>query len=87
MPKRTKTTYPRIKQLGIKITTRKGFAYITWDELNRGLEEANSISKARFDKLFGVQTCSVYGPYPWDVEAVLEKMLSGKVTGSQLIWD
>jgi len=25
--------------------------------------------------------------YPWDVEPVLERMMSGKLTGTQLYWD
>jgi hypothetical protein len=38
-------------------------------------------------ELFGVQTQILQGPYAWDVEAVLERMMSGKLTGTQLFMD
>lgn len=49
------------------------------------------VAHAKFNEYFGIQTCPVVpeGPavYPWDAEAVLERIASGKKTGSQLIWD
>jgi hypothetical protein len=40
-----------------------------------------------YSELYGIQTQYVDGPYPWDVEEVLERMMSGKLTGTQLLWD
>ena len=48
--------------------------------------EKNGIKK-RFAELFGIQTQVMDGPFAHDVEAVLERMASGKLKGTQLLWD
>lgn len=85
--------YPRITELGVTIHSedRNGRAYpayVTWQELDNAITEKwGAEGRDRFSKLFGCQTCVAEGPYPWDVEAVLERMTSGKLTGTQLLWD
>jgi hypothetical protein len=41
----------------------------------------------KYSELYGIQTQYVDGPYPWDVEAVLERMMSGRLVGTQLLMD
>jgi hypothetical protein len=78
--------YPRVESLGINVKFDRGVPFIPWQHLDERLKESG-VDKRRFDKLFGVQTCLERGPYPWDVEAVLERMFSGKLVGTQLFWD
>ena len=65
-------------------------AHVMAEELNEALDRAE-LSVTEFNELFGVQTCPLingqHGLYPWDVEAVLERMISGKLTGTQAFWD
>jgi hypothetical protein len=77
--------YPRINQLGVRIY-KTPVAHVRSKELHAKLKRAG-LDGDRFSDLFGVQTCYEKGPYPWDVEAVLERMMSGKLTGTQLLWD
>lgn len=87
MKKTTKDLYPRLTQLGIEINeSDAGPPGVNNDSLNAALIR-NNLSIETFSELFGCQTCSVNGAYPWDVEAVLERMMSGKLTGTQLLWD
>lgn len=81
-------TYPRLKQLGIKITKNKskGPPGVNWKDLNSGLKKAK-LDVEKYCKLFGAQTAGGNGCYPWDVEAVLERMMSGRLKGSQAVWD
>lgn len=82
--------YPRLKKLGVTFHDRG----ILCSELDEKLKEAG-MDTEQFNELFGVQTCPVieidgeecHGVYPWDAEAVLERMISGKRTGTQLFWD
>lgn len=87
-------TYPRIKQIGLKVHT-KPCTHVRSVELDAALSKAG-LKREQFSQLFGDgQTCPAiackggYIPamYPYDVEAVLERMLSGKLTGTQLFWD
>ena len=80
--------YPRIAELGIRITpaSDQDPPGISGEEVNGALIRAG-LSVETFGRLFGVQTCGPNGLYPWDVEAVLERMMSGKKTGTQLVWD
>ena len=79
-----KELYPKLKQLGIKHD--KDIVKI--DDLNKGVEKRwGKKGLERFDELFGIQTAPVGGLYPWDVEAVLVRMIDGRLTGSQLWWD
>jgi hypothetical protein len=81
------TEYPRIAALGLTIC--KDPPMIFRGELHSKLTPEQS---KQFSELFGVQTCPIdtdgnVGLYPWDAEAVLERMASGRLIGSQLIWD
>lgn len=83
-----KTAYPRIEQLGIPVEKYPGsqnFEYVPFKELERVLKKHGLAEK--FHTMFGIQTVCDLGPYPWDVEAVLERIFSGKLIGSQLDWD
>lgn len=83
-----KPFYPRIDQLGIKINT-------TYEGVPPGILESDltvalnkhGLNREKFGELFGVQTMASNGMYPWDVEAVLERMISGTLTGTQYYWD
>ncbi len=77
--------YPRIADIGLTIHTEPCH-HVKRTELKAALEKAG-IDLPRFYDLFGVQTCYIDGPYPWDVESVLERMKSGKRTGTQAVWD
>jgi hypothetical protein len=77
--------YPRIQELGIKIYYDKDLAYIKWVELRKVLRK-NKITSP-FHAFFGIQTCYLDGPYAHDVEAVFERIKSGKLLGSQQDWD
>ena len=43
--------------------------------------------KKQFGEFYGIQTQSGGGPYAWDVEAVLKRINTGKLTGTQLYRD
>ena len=77
--------YPRVAQFKLKIdASHPGPPGIQFREL----QEKLGGRYPEFAKLFGTgQTCGGNGAYLWDVEAVLERMESGKRTGSQLFWD
>ena len=81
--------YKRLQELGITVYSQPT-AHVKSDELKAALQRAG-LSESTFNTIFGAQTmllCEGKGcPYPYDVEAVLERMLSGKQTGTQLIWD
>jgi hypothetical protein len=78
--------YPHIKKLGLKIIMDcpNSIPRINGKELDRKLGKEKS---KIFSKLFGCQTCGANGMYVYDVEAVLERMDSGKLVGTQLFWD
>ena len=77
--------YPRLKQLGVR-AYKHPVAHVRRKQLDAKLKKAG-LDRERFGELFGVQTMSEHGPYPWDVEAVLERVMSGKLKGTQLLWD
>lgn len=74
--------YPRIAELKVRVY-RNPMHHVKRKELTSALGD----KQAKFNKLFGIQTCFVEGPDAHDVEAVLERMASGKLVGSQLHWD
>lgn len=77
--------YKRIEQLGIQTDiSHPSIEGVHASELERVLTKSQL---KKFDELFGCQTCGENGMYVYDVEAVLERMMSGKVTGTQLYWD
>lgn len=78
--------YPRIKQLGLTIVTDcdKSIPGIKGEDLK------NKLTKKQlelFNKYFGVQTVGMNGIYVYDCEAVLERIFSGKLQGTQKNWD
>ena len=76
--------YPRIRELGLVVVDDGGVPVVPWHELKRVLSKEKLDEFGRF---FGVQTCSPLGLYAWDVSAVLERMRSGRVVGTQACWD
>lgn len=85
-------SYPHLKKLTVSVRhTASGLGYVNADELHAKLGD----EKARqFSDMFGVQTCPIVPGdelcpvlYPWDAEAVLERMESGRLTGSQKHWN
>lgn len=74
--------FPRIEALGLTIILTPA-AHVRREELHAALGDKREL----FGKLFGIQTCLTEGPYAWDVESVLERMESGKLTGSQKDFD
>ena len=92
--KEIKKLYPRIYQLGINVYTDQIYHVIN-EDLEPALDKAG-LSREKFSEYFGCQTCPLIkvekgkyysGLYPWDVEAVIERMISKKMTGTQLMWD
>ena len=81
----TATEYPRIKQLGMTVI-EDPVQHVTWTDLDEKVIDGG-LDREKFSDYFGVQTCYARGPYPWDVEAVLERMMSGQLTGTQKYWD
>jgi hypothetical protein len=79
------TQYPRTQELGVEVYFDQDLAYVKWKELRRVLRKKGIARK--FNKYFGIQTCYADGPYAHDVEAVLERIKSGILTGSQKDWD
>lgn len=77
--------FPRIAELGIAVHDHSagGFSYVARDDLAAALGDRWE----DFCEHFGTQTCPIGGLFAWDVEAVLERMVTGKLTGSQLDWD
>jgi hypothetical protein len=77
--------YPRCEQIGVNVIEHP-IHHVSRNELNECLAKAN-LDLDTYAELYGVQTQIMQGPYAWDVEAVLERMMSGKLTGTQLLWD
>jgi hypothetical protein len=79
--------YPRLRKLRVKVHYEP-VPYVLFADIDKALDQSQ---KDQFNKLFGIQTCPCVeagsAVYPWDAEAVLEVMASGKKTGTQLLWD
>jgi hypothetical protein len=80
-----KKLYPRCHQIGVSVV-ESPIHHVDRNELNECLVKAN-LNFDTYAELYGVQTQILQGPYAWDVEAVLERMMSGKLTGTQLLMD
>ena len=90
------TGYQYLDRLGIKVreSCSGGVSYVRNDEVNAAIEK-NGLSMEDFSDLFGIQTCPLIDDgetpfaalYPWDVDAVLARMISGALIGSQKHWD
>jgi hypothetical protein len=87
--KKKKSEYPRLEELGVVVHRRDDVpSHVLWSDVRVAVTgKWGEAGLAKFGKLFGVQTCLAEGPYPWDVEAVLERMSSGRLTGTQAYWD
>jgi hypothetical protein len=77
--------YPRCEQIGVNVIENP-IHHVNRQELNECLVWAG-LNIETYIELYGVQTQIIEGPYAWDVEAVLERMMSGKLIGTQLIMD
>lgn len=77
--------YPRLKQIGCNVK-HEPCAHVPWTELDEKLADSN-LDRKQFGDMFGIQTVSAHGPYPWDIEAALERMISGQLVGTQRHWD
>ena len=82
-----KKLYPRCSEYKLPINYTNSAHTVSLAEMKKLYKRKGPKFTKRFAKLFGVQTCNEYGLYAWDVEAVLERMESGKLTGTQLDWD
>jgi hypothetical protein len=83
--RKKKPDFPRCEQIGATIILEP-ISHIPRANLRECLNRAG-IDEEIYADLYGIQTQCAYGPYPWDVEAVLERMMSGKLTGTQLLVD
>jgi hypothetical protein len=81
--------YKTLKKLGIEVKYDEvhKMDYIDSDELDDILFDKGDEYTDKFNKTFGIQTMGIHGPYPSDVEAVLCRLETGKLTGSQKFWD
>lgn len=77
--------YPRCEQIGATII-QEPVPHIKRENLRECLIN-DGIDLKQYAEHYGVQTQYIEGPYPWDVEAVLERIMSGKLTGTQLFMD
>lgn len=87
--KEFKKDYPLIYEIGAYADLEEtGPPFVPRAVLHDALWKQGLNFKETYHKMFGDgQTCTLQGPYPWDVEAVLVRMKTGKLTGSQLEWD
>ncbi len=75
--------YPRLEELKVEVH-QDPLQYVKREDLKEAL------GKRKFKQLMrmiGVCTCPINGLYPSDVESALERMESGRLTGTQLDWD
>lgn len=85
------TDYPNLTQIGAKIYYDKPIPYLDGKEFVKLLRK-KKISIKKFNEYFGSQTCFALdngnaGLYVYDVEAVLERMKTGRLIGTQKLWD
>ena len=78
-----KESYPRCKEAGLTVED----GVVLKESLKAYLMCLGPLNAEKFHDYFGVQTVDAKGPYAWDVEAVLERMKSGKLILTQLDWD
>jgi hypothetical protein len=83
---KTKNKYPLLEKLGIKVYSPEKDSYVLWDDVNKVIKDKN-IDKKMFADFYGVQTQGAYGPFPYDIEAVFQRIINNKLTGTQLFWD
>lgn len=78
--------YPRIHELGLTIITKcpDSIPGVSFEEIE---EKLGNKKYKIFASLYGCQTCGMNGPYVYDIEDILERMMSGKLQGTQKFWD
>ena len=80
--------YPRCKALGLKVCyLEDGWPFVPHVYIEKLHTDKGAKFSAKFNELYGMQTAAAEGLYPYDVESVLERMESGRLTGSQAFWD
>jgi hypothetical protein len=83
-----KPEFPRLKEMGVPVHVHQDGQHVWGADIHAKLTKEE---RKTFNKLFGVQTCPVIDGrpalFPWDAEAVLERMKSGRLTGTQLMMD
>jgi hypothetical protein len=82
--------YKQLDKLGVTIHIIP-HPHVKGNELRAALTQAG-LNIETFDRLFGIQTMLLCedgqaGIYPYDAEAVLVRMTTGKLTGTQLFFD
>lgn len=84
--KTKKSEYPQIEKLGLTIITKckNSIPGVSFSEIK---EKLGDKKYKIFSELYGCQTCGANGAYAYDIEAVLERMASGKLTGTQAFFD
>jgi hypothetical protein len=83
LPK-TPSMYKRIDESGLEVHNN-GMDYVKREDLKKLLKKRGWTRL--FGKYYGIQTSCMLGPYAHDVEAVLERIISGELKGSQLMMD
>lgn len=86
--------YNRLDEIGVEVHDEQSFCWVDPERVKSACK-SRGLNHEKFCELFGVQTCPIiqsgdgylHALYAWDAEAVLERMISGKLTGSQLDWD
>lgn len=80
--------YPRCAELFLPIRRPAGaIPYVPHRLLTLALEARGPAFAERYAELTCGDTQSGDGPYAYDVEMALERMLGKPRTGSQLVWD
>ena len=90
MKTKVAANYPTITKLGIPIYLGAGTClYVKCADINKVFDKKQ---RTKFSKCFGIQTGILDGDglpalFASDVESVLVRMFTGKLTGSQLLFD
>jgi len=85
-----RNSYPALQTVGVPVHTSKRyrFDYVLTSDLDTKLTKPE---RQQFNRLFGIQTCPVVeegsAVYAWDAEAVMVRMKTGKLVGTQLLRD
>ena len=85
--KAKKEPYPMCKKFDLPVTDYEGTDVVTPKDLNNLEKRMGADWSKRFGTYFGIQTCSAGGYFASDVESVLLRIFTGKLTGSQKYWD
>lgn len=80
-----KLNYPYLSKLGIPVNSGECIDYVLFRDLREALNREGIAEK--FDEFFGCQTMCGAGPYAHDCEAVLRRIYTGELTGTQALFD